>query len=280
MRPERATWEVARVLKPGGVFVMTTNNASELPLWSPLTHLFVWLEKALGAYHPSLISRRPWVWPHKMDRSILPADAPDVWLPHTHHIYGETRAMFAAAGLDAFEFSTFEFPPPQAKLVGVARRARGPRSTRRRCRRSGVHAASAGESARLPHVRAGPQDPSAGGPDAAAGRMARSVLRGRRRSTRDGRHALSWADRLKREVVQRHGRLRPVLPRGYHAYRGEGGWTYLDVRESPMMLARAAASLRTGQGARLARRAAAWHDFRRRRRQQRRLLVDRGTGDG
>jgi ubiquinone/menaquinone biosynthesis C-methylase UbiE len=116
MRPERATWDVARVLKPGGVLVMTTNNASEVPLWSPLTHLFAWLEKAFGAYHPSLISRRPWVWPHKMDRSILPPDAPDVWLPHTHHIYGETRAMFAAAGLDAFHFSTFEFPPPQAKL--------------------------------------------------------------------------------------------------------------------------------------------------------------------
>ena len=109
-------WEISRVLKPGGVFIMTTNNASEVPLWSPLTHLFAWLEKAFGAYHPSLISRRPWVWPHKMDRSILPPDAPDVWLPHTHHIYAETRAMFAAGGMDAFHFSTFEFPPPQAKL--------------------------------------------------------------------------------------------------------------------------------------------------------------------
>ena len=130
LRPERAVWEIARVLKPGGVFVMTTNNASEVPLWSPLTHLFAWLEKAFGAYHPSLISRRPWVWPHKMDRSILPPDAPDVWLPHTHHIYAETRDMFAAAGLDAFDFSTFEFPPPQAKLSAwldvAARRAGAP----------------------------------------------------------------------------------------------------------------------------------------------------------
>lgn len=118
MRPEQAVWEIARVLKPGGGLVMTTNNASEVPLWSPLTHLFAWIEKALGAYHPQLISRRPWVWPHKMDRSILPADAPDVWLPHTHHIYGETRKLFAAAGLDSYHFSTFEFPPPQAKLAG------------------------------------------------------------------------------------------------------------------------------------------------------------------
>lgn len=114
MQPELAVWEIARVLKPGGVLVMTTNNASEVPLRSPFTHAFAWLEKALGAHHPKLISMRPWVWPHKISRELLPAGAPDVWLPHTHHIYGETRAMFAAAGLDAFHFSTFEFPPPQA----------------------------------------------------------------------------------------------------------------------------------------------------------------------
>jgi ubiquinone/menaquinone biosynthesis C-methylase UbiE len=116
LRPELAVWEVARVLKPGGVFVMTTNNASEVPLWSPLTHLFAWLEKAFGAYHPRLISRRPWVWPYKVDGAILAPGAPDVWLPHTHHIYAETRGMFAAAGMDAVSFSTFEFPPPQARL--------------------------------------------------------------------------------------------------------------------------------------------------------------------
>ncbi len=116
LRPERAVWEVARVLRTGGVLVMTTNNASEVPLWSPLTHLFAWLEKAWGAYHPRMISRRPWVWPYKMDRSILPPDAPDVWLPHTHHIYAETRGMFRAAGLEPVSFSTFEFPPPQARL--------------------------------------------------------------------------------------------------------------------------------------------------------------------
>jgi ubiquinone/menaquinone biosynthesis C-methylase UbiE len=117
MQPELAVWEIARVLKPGGAFVMTTNNASEVPLRSPLTHLFAWLEKAFGAYHPSLISLRPWVWPYKVDRALLPPGAPDVWVPHTHHIYGETRAMFAAAGFDDFHFSTFEFPPPQAQLA-------------------------------------------------------------------------------------------------------------------------------------------------------------------
>ncbi len=50
---------------------------------------------------------------------------------------------------------------------------------------------------------------------------------------------MSMADRVRRELVQRHARLKPVLPRGHHAYPAAGGWTYLDVRESPMMLARA-----------------------------------------
>jgi FkbM family methyltransferase len=45
--------------------------------------------------------------------------------------------------------------------------------------------------------------------------------------------------RLAYAAVRRHARLRPVLPRGYHAYPTAGGWTYLDLRESPMMLARA-----------------------------------------
>jgi SAM-dependent methyltransferase len=114
LRPERAVWEVARVLKPGGVFLMTTNNASEVPLRSPLSHLFAWLEKAIGADRPELISLRPWIWPDRLDPEILPPDSPPIHLPHTHHIQGETRRMFAAAGLDTFRWSTFEFPPPQA----------------------------------------------------------------------------------------------------------------------------------------------------------------------
>jgi ubiquinone/menaquinone biosynthesis C-methylase UbiE len=117
LQPELAVWEIARVLKPGGVFVMTTNNASEVPLRSPLSHLFAWLEKAAGADHPSLISLRPWVWPYPVDRDLLPEGSPDVYLPHTHHIQAETRAMFGAAGMDTFHWSTFEFPPPQAALA-------------------------------------------------------------------------------------------------------------------------------------------------------------------
>jgi len=117
LRPEQAVWELSRVLRPGGVFIMTTNNASEVPLRSPLVNPLAWLEKALGAYRPALISLRPWIWPWPVDPELLPPDAPPVYLPHTHHIYAETRDMFAAAGLEAFHFSTFEFPPPQAAIA-------------------------------------------------------------------------------------------------------------------------------------------------------------------
>ncbi len=114
LQPELAVWEIARVLRRGGVLIMTTNNASEMPLRSPLSHAFAWIEKALGADHPELISHRPWVWPFPVDRELLPEGSPDVYLPHTHHIQAETRRMFAAAGLDTFRWSSFEFPPPQA----------------------------------------------------------------------------------------------------------------------------------------------------------------------
>jgi FkbM family methyltransferase len=40
-------------------------------------------------------------------------------------------------------------------------------------------------------------------------------------------------------LVRHHARLRPLLPRGYHAYPARGGRIYLDVRESQAMLARA-----------------------------------------
>lgn len=145
LRPELAVWEVARVLRPGGVFVMTTNNASEMPLRSPLSHLFAWLEKALGMNRPALISLRPWVWPEPVDPELTPDGAGDVFLPHTHHIAGETRRMFAAAGLDAFHTSTFEFPPPQSRTAQWLE-ARG---------RAGQRAVDAIEAAcsRLPLVR-------------------------------------------------------------------------------------------------------------------------------
>jgi SAM-dependent methyltransferase len=117
LRPENAVWEIARLLRPGGVFVMTTNNASEVPLRSPLSHLFAWLEKAVGAQVPRLISLRPWAWPFPVERDLVPDGAPDVFLPHTHHIQGQTRRMFAAAGLQTFRWGSFEFPPPQSRIA-------------------------------------------------------------------------------------------------------------------------------------------------------------------
>jgi FkbM family methyltransferase len=44
--------------------------------------------------------------------------------------------------------------------------------------------------------------------------------------------------RLRLAVARRHAALRPFLPRGHRAYPGAGGRIYLDLRESPMMLAR------------------------------------------
>ena len=114
MRPELAVWEVARVLRPGGTLVLTTNNASEMPLRFPLSDPFAFLEKALGFRHDRLISHRPWVWPWPVERRILPPDAPDVWMPHTWHKQAETSRMFAAAGLQTLRATTFEFPPPQS----------------------------------------------------------------------------------------------------------------------------------------------------------------------
>jgi ubiquinone/menaquinone biosynthesis C-methylase UbiE len=114
LRPELAVWEIARVLRPGGALVLTTNNASEVPLRSPLTHAFAWLEKAIGADHPQLISLRPWVWPIPVDADLLADDAGEVYLPHTHHIAAETGDLLEAAGLHMDRWSTFEFPPPQS----------------------------------------------------------------------------------------------------------------------------------------------------------------------
>jgi ubiquinone/menaquinone biosynthesis C-methylase UbiE len=129
LQPELAVWEISRVLRPGGVYVMTTNNASEVPLRNPLSHPLPWLEKMLGATRPELVSLRPWVWPEAVHESLLPPGSGPVYLPHTHHILGETRAMFAAAGLDTFRWFTFEFPPPQAATTAWLER-RGERGRR------------------------------------------------------------------------------------------------------------------------------------------------------
>ncbi len=125
IRPELAVWEIARVLRHGGIFVMTTNNASEAPLRSPVTYPLAWLEKALGAKSPGLISLRPWVWPEKVHESLLPEGSADVYLPHTHHIAAQTANMFEAAGMSTVEWSTFEFPPPHGITARLLERMNG-----------------------------------------------------------------------------------------------------------------------------------------------------------
>jgi ubiquinone/menaquinone biosynthesis C-methylase UbiE len=115
MHPDRAVAEISRVLRTGGVFVMTTNNASEMPCISPLKNPFAWVEKALGATRPDLISLRPWAWPASVEEELLPPGVDRMHLPHTHHIYEETRRLFEAGGMETFRWSTFEFPPPQSK---------------------------------------------------------------------------------------------------------------------------------------------------------------------
>jgi hypothetical protein len=75
------------------------------------------LEKAVGFNYDGLISHRPWVWPIPVDPKVLPEGAPTTWLPHTWHKQAETRRMFAAAGLQTIDASTFEFPPPQSRLA-------------------------------------------------------------------------------------------------------------------------------------------------------------------
>jgi ubiquinone/menaquinone biosynthesis C-methylase UbiE len=117
VRPELAVWEIARVLRVGGALVLTTNNASEMPLRFPLSDPLAFLEKAFGFRHDGLISHRPWVWPQPVDPAVLPAGAPTTWLPHTWHKQAETRRMFSAAGLTTVAASTFEFPPPQSKTA-------------------------------------------------------------------------------------------------------------------------------------------------------------------
>jgi hypothetical protein len=115
-----------------------------MPCVSPVRNPLAWVEKALGATNPRLISLRPWAWPASVDEDILPPGVPRLHLPHTHHIYGQTRDLFAAAGLETFNWSTFEFPPPQSATDRWLE-ARGPRGAR-------VVDAIEGVCTRIPYV--------------------------------------------------------------------------------------------------------------------------------
>ena len=76
VQPELAVWEIARVLRPGGKLVLTTNNASQMPLTPPTANPLAWLGQALGAYDERLIAMRPWIWPDAVDAALLPPGSP------------------------------------------------------------------------------------------------------------------------------------------------------------------------------------------------------------
>ena len=163
LQPDRSVWEVSRVLKDGGVYVMTTNNASEMPLH-------------LAAQEPARVDREG-AGCHSpradLAASVGVAASPSTptscrrastacTFPHTHHIYEETRRLFAAAGLDTFHWSTFEFPPPQS-VTDQWLEARGQRGNPvGRRDRAGVPPDPAGEPPGLPPVHARPQGRTAG----------------------------------------------------------------------------------------------------------------------
>lgn len=117
LRPELAVWEISRVLRDGGVVVLTTNNASEAPLRSPLANPLAWVEKMAAWNRPEVVSLRPWVWPEPVDPDLLPPGSGAVYLPHTHHLRAQTAGLLGAAGLEVLRSSSFEFPPPQARVT-------------------------------------------------------------------------------------------------------------------------------------------------------------------
>jgi len=155
LRPDAAVWEIARILREGGTLVLTTNNAAAMPARSPLAHPFLWLEKVIGFRHPGALSGRSWRWPVPIDGSLTPEGR--VYLPHTHHIAAETRAMLAAAGLETIAITSFGFPP-LGSPVGewLARRPRAAAAVERICaatplvRRLGDHLVLVAHKVRAP----------------------------------------------------------------------------------------------------------------------------------
>lgn len=125
VRPERALWEIARVLRPGGTLVLTTNNACEVPLATPLRRPGLWAERALAVRVPAALSYRAWVWPQPVDAELTDGGEP-AYVPHTHHIAAELRGLLEAAGLRVVTMSTFEFPPPHSRTAALLARGGGP----------------------------------------------------------------------------------------------------------------------------------------------------------
>ena len=108
--------EVSRITRPGGVMVLTTNNASETPTRSPLHDPLLWAERLLARRHPGVLSFRNITWPYPINESVdpLPREAP-THVPHLHFSVRELCELAEDAGFELVEPpSSFEFPVPQA----------------------------------------------------------------------------------------------------------------------------------------------------------------------
>lgn len=115
--------EVSRVMRTGGVLVLTTNNASEMPVVSPLVDPGQWLERLLGRWWPRLLAFRNITWYAPINREVdpLPAEAP-TYAPHFHFAFSELRDLAADAGFELLSQGSFEFPAPQSPLADRLRR--------------------------------------------------------------------------------------------------------------------------------------------------------------
>lgn len=110
--------EISRVLKPGGIVVLTTNNASEMPEVSPLIDPLTWIERIIGRRLPGVLAGRILTWdePIARDIDLLPPELP-THVPHVHFAAAELQQLGAEAGLETIAVGSFEFPAPQSVLA-------------------------------------------------------------------------------------------------------------------------------------------------------------------
>ncbi|MFN2464911.1 MAG: class I SAM-dependent methyltransferase [Candidatus Dormibacteria bacterium] len=107
--------EVARITRPGGVVVLTTNNAGEMPTRSPGHDPLQWCERLLGRWFPALMAFRNLTWDEPINDPADPLsrEAP-TYAPHRHFTYAELRDLAHQCGLEVELSRSFEFPAPQS----------------------------------------------------------------------------------------------------------------------------------------------------------------------
>jgi SAM-dependent methyltransferase len=128
--PNVALREVSRIMKPGGIMVLTTNNGSEMPVVSPLVDPLQWVERLLGRWQPRLYGFRNITWHEPINREADPLPlAAATYAPHFHFAFAELRDLATDAGFEVVSQGSFEYPAPQSPLAERLRRlsARSPR---------------------------------------------------------------------------------------------------------------------------------------------------------